>query len=260
MDSQFKIDQRKKWQNESVAETRKRLNRPWGDYPLTILIINPINIRLVKFLGHTSVTPNQITVSSFILTLLAATLIASNRWSMQAIGGAILIIAYLFDCLDGDLARYKELKSPLGAMLDPMLDRFGEFALGMGIAINGWSLTKDYKWLIGGIFLVGMSQIYFYLVDAMLKKIPEVQKPLTLIRKFELKGTRVRIGAIEPFIWGLAGLSFLGVAHWGVIIFGVMFTLGSIGELFRIIIEARNLAAIEPERYGTHLRHSKFEK
>ena len=114
--------------------------------------------------------------------------------------------------------------------------------------------------LFSGIFLAGIAQIYFYLVDAMLKKIPEVQKSLRPKRKFELRGSRVRIGAIEPFVWGLAGLSFLGTAHWGVIIFGVMFTLGSIGELFRIIIEARNLAAIEPERYGTHLRHSKFEK
>jgi phosphatidylglycerophosphate synthase len=260
VENQSDNDQSKKWKNESVAETRKRLTRPWGDYPLTILIINPINIRLARLLGHTPVSPNQITVISFMLTVLAAILIASNRWSIQAVGGATLLIAYLFDCLDGDLARLKELKSPLGAMLDPMLDRFGEFALGVGIAINGWNLTRDYKWLIGGIVLVGMSQIYFYLVDAMLKKIPEVQKPFRPMRKFELKGTRVRIGAIEPFIWGLAGLSFLGVAHWGVIIFGVMFTIGSIGELFRIIIEARNVAAIESDRYGTHLRCSKFDK
>ena len=257
MNNQPDIEQLDDWKNESVAETRNRLRRSWGDYPLTILIINPINIRLARLVGHTPLTPNQITVISFMLTVLASILMASNRWSIQFAGGTFLLIAYLFDCLDGDLARLKGLKSTLGAMLDPMLDRFGEFAIVVGISINGWNLTKDYKWLIGGIVLVGMSQIYFYLVDAMLKKLPEVQKPFRSMRQFELKGTRVRIGAIEPFIWGQAGLSFLGVAHWGVIIFGVMFTIGSIGELFRIIIEARLMENKDSECFGTHFRQTK---
>lgn len=253
------IEQLDDWKNESVAETRKRLRRSWGDYPLTILIINPINIRLARLLGHTPITPNQITVISFMMMVLAAWLIASNQWHLQASGGLVLILAYMLDCLDGDLARLKGLKSPLGAMLDPMLDRFGEFAIGLGIAINGWNLTKDYKWLIGGIVLVGMSQMYFYLVDAMLKKLPEAWKPFSSMRQFELKGTRVRIGAIEPFIWGQAGLAFLGVAHWGVIIFGVMFTIASVGELFRIIIEARKVKNIGPEFFGTHMRYPASE-
>jgi len=257
VNNQLDIEQVDDWKNESVAKTRKRLRRSWGDYPLTILIINPINIRLARLLGHTPITPNQITVISFMLTVLASILMASNRWSIQSAGGAVLLIAYLFDCLGGDLARLKVLKSPLGAMLDPMLDRFGEFAIVVGISINGWNLTKDYKWLIGGIVLVGMSQIYFYLVDAMLKKLPEVQKSFRSMRQFELKGTRVRIGAIEPFIWGQAGLSFLGVAHWGVVIFGVMFTIGSIGELFRIIIEARRMENKDSECFGTHFRQTK---
>ena len=260
MNNQPDIEQLDDWKNESVAETRKRLRRSWGDYPLTILIINPINIRLARLLGHTPITPNQITLISFMLMVLAAWLIASNQWHRQASGGLVLILAYVLDCLDGDLARLKGLKSPLGAMLDPMLDRFGEFAIGVGVAINGWNMTKDYRWLIGGIVLVGMSQIYFYLVDAMLKKLPEVRKSFRSMRQFELKGTRVRIGAIEPFIWGQATLAVLGVAHWGVLIFGLMFSIGSIGELFRIIIEARNVKAIESERYGTHLRYSNFDK
>jgi len=257
VNNQPDIEQLDDWKNESVAETRNRLRRSWGDYPLTILIINPINIRLARLVGHTPLTPNQITVISFMLMVLAAWLIASNQWHRQASGGLVLLLAYMLDCLDGDLARLKGLKSPLGAMLDPMLDRFGEFAIGLGIAINGWNLTKDYKWLIGGIVLVGMSQIYFYLVDAMLKKLPQVQKPFRSMKQFELKGTRVRIGAIEPFIWGQAGLSFLGVAHWGVIIFGVMFTIGSIGELFRIIIEARRMENRDSECFGTHFRQTK---
>jgi phosphatidylglycerophosphate synthase len=248
------------WKTETIAQTRERLRRSWGDYPLTILIINPINIRLARFAGHTPVTPNQVTVMSFLLMVLAAWLIASTQWQRQASGGLVLILAYILDCLDGDLARLKDLKSPLGAMLDPMLDRFGEFALALGVSICGWRLTDDYKFLIGGMVLVGMSQIYFYLVDAMLKKLPAVESSTANREPIKLRGTRLRIGAIEPFIWGQAALAVLGVAHWGVFIFGLMFSIGSIGELFRIIIEARNVKARESERYGTHLRYSNPNK
>ena len=258
MNNQPDIEQLDDWKNESVAETRKRLRRSWGDYPLTILIINPINIRLARLLGHTPITPNQISVISFMLTVLASILMASNRWSIQSAGGAVLLIAYLFDCLDGDLARLKGLKSPLGAMLDPMLDRFGEFAIIMGAAINGWNRTQDVRWLCMGIVLAGMSQIYFYLVDAMLKKIPHsTQENKKDLKPIMLKGTRVRLGAIEPFIWGQSAFAIFGVTHWGVLVFSVMFSIGSIGEFFRIIIEARRMENKNSECFGTHFRQTK---
>lgn len=259
MKEQSEIKQEDLWRNESLADTGQRLRRSWGDYPLTILIINPINIRMARLLGRTAISPNQITIISFILTIFAGGLMASNTWGIQSSGGAVLLLAYLLDCLDGDLARLKGLKSPLGAMLDPMLDRFGEFAVCVGISISGWNLTGDYRWLLGGIILAGMSQIYFYLVDAMLKKLPENPRSRKTTRPIVIKGTRVRIGAIEPFVWGQAGLSFLGVAHWGVFIFGVMFTIGSVGELFRICIEARKVDQIGPDRFGTHMRFPSSE-
>jgi phosphatidylglycerophosphate synthase len=254
--NQTDIEQSDNWKHETVAETQKRLRRSWGDYPLTILILNPINIRLARLIGRSAITPNQITVFSFLLMIVSACCLASlQRW-VQILGGALLLIAYLFDCLDGDLARLKGLKSPLGAMLDPMLDRFGEFAIVVGVAINGWRITHDYRLLIGGILLVGMSQIYFYLVDAMLKKLPETKNKKKKLKRFTIKGTRVRIGAIEPFMWGQACLSFFGVVHWGIFIFGIMFTIGSVGELFRIIIEAIRIQTTDSEQFGTHIRQS----
>ena len=256
MKNNYSNESSDEWRNETLAQTRKRLRRSWGDYPLTILIINPINIRLARFLGRTSVTPNQLTVISFFLIILSACFLSSPQWIVQAFGGMILLIGYMTDCLDGDLARLKNLKSPLGAMLDPIFDRFGELAIAMAVSINGWRLTQDYKWLFGGIVFVGMSQIYFYLVDAMLKKLPEAKNPKRKIKQVKIKKTPVRIGAIEPLIWGQAGLAFFGVAHWGVIIFSVMFTIGSIGEFIRIIIEARKLQTTQSEHFGTHVRYS----
>ena len=116
------------WRNETIAQTRDRLRRVWGDYLTTIIIINPINIRLVRLLGRTALTPNQLTVIAFCLTVASALCFSSPDWGFQSAGGGLLLLAFLVDCMDGDLARFKGLKSPLGAMLDPIFDRLGASA------------------------------------------------------------------------------------------------------------------------------------
>jgi len=239
-------------ENETIAQTRERLRRAWGDYPLTILIINPINLRLVRLLGRTSVTPNQLTLVSFLLMIISAFCLASTTWIMQVLGGIFLLSAYQIDCLDGDLARFKSLRSPLGAMLDPILDRFGEFAITMGAAINGWLITGQCRWLIGGIILAGMSQIYFYLTDAMLHKLADKSNLINDSKRLMIRNTRVRFGAIEPYMWGQAGLAFAGIAYWGIPIFGAMFTAGSIAQTIRIISKSRTVPCNDSERLGTH--------
>lgn len=240
------------WSNETVDQTRLRLRRAWGDYPLTILIINPINLRIVRRIAHTSITPNQLTVASFLVMAIAACCIAFPEWKIQALGGMLILIAYLIDCLDGDLARLKGLKSPLGAMLDPICDRFGEFAIATGAAINGWHGTGQAGWLIGGIALVGMSQIYFYLTDAMLLKLYNKSRSVNSSKGPTLGDARLRFGAIEPYMWGQAVLALAGLARWGVPLFSAMFTVGCVVQVVRILLKTRDLEADHADRLGTH--------
>jgi len=241
-------------ENETIDELRNRLRRKWGDYPLTILIINPINLRLVRIIGRTDITPNQLTVVSFMLMVLASFCLASVSRAVQAMGGVLVLIAFVIDCLDGDLARFKGITSPLGAMLDPILDRLGEFAVIIGIAVNGWRTTQDPIWLIGGIFLMGISQIYFYLVDAMVWKLPEKETLAAPRRPLTIGGTRVRFGAIEPFVWGQTLLVVCGVARWGVPIFSLMFTVGTLKVMVRLFRRANRLNSEKPEDFGIHTR------
>ena len=235
------------WANETIDQTRERLRRPWGDYLLTILIINPINLRLVRKLGRTSITPNQLTIFSFSLMIVSACLLTSINGAIQAAGGGFLLIAYQIDCLDGDLARLKSLKSPLGSMLDPILDRLGELAITIGVSINGWRLTGDAIWLIGGIILAGMSQLYCYVNSLMTDKSIEGSNPQSLLYNLTLRGTRVRFGCIEPHRWGQTILAFAGIAHWGIPIFGFMFTLGNLIQIFRIVLRTRNIEGNKPK-------------
>lgn len=165
----------------------------------------------------------------------------------------MLLFAYLLDCLDGDLARLKGLKTPLGAMLDPILNRCGEIVLILGITINAWRITKDPVWLLGGLVLMGASQLYFYITDAMLNIYRKEFNQLNKLNQRTLFGTPLRFGAIEPFIWGLAILAFAGIVYWGVIIFGLMFIVGCVIQLRRLFRLTHNNGPDQSENFEIHV-------
>ena len=74
------------------------------------------------------VTPNQ--VSFFAISVAAggcATLILWRSWLGLIVAGLLLQLAYVIDCVDGQLARLKSMASPVGALLDFMLDEVKAF-------------------------------------------------------------------------------------------------------------------------------------
>jgi CDP-diacylglycerol--glycerol-3-phosphate 3-phosphatidyltransferase len=86
---------------------------------------------LMSAIGRVPITPNQVTVVGFALTLVAATLVAfaQLRWA-----GVVLIFAGTCDILDGALARSTKTSYPYGAFLDSTLDRYSEGAIYIGLA------------------------------------------------------------------------------------------------------------------------------
>lgn len=86
---------------------------------------------LITALGRTPLTPNQVTVVGFALTVGAAGLIAYGqlRWA-----GVVLILAGTCDIVDGALARSTKASYPYGAFLDSTLDRYSEGVIYLGLA------------------------------------------------------------------------------------------------------------------------------
>jgi len=69
------------------------------------------------------ITPNRLTMSSFLLTMGVALLILKGTSATEMRLAAVLLqVAYIFDCMDGQLARYRNAASELGSFLDKSLD------------------------------------------------------------------------------------------------------------------------------------------
>ena len=89
--------------------------------------VTPVALRL-------GLTPNQVTLVSVAVGLAAAALFAvGHGWSL-VVGAVLLQLSLVVDCVDGDVARYRRLFSPVGAWLDASTDRLKEFACYGGLA------------------------------------------------------------------------------------------------------------------------------
>lgn len=95
----------------------------------TNFIYYPLSVRLVYLIRKTAITPNQLTLSSLVLALIGCAFFASGLRADVLWGLLLVQISYVIDCADGQLARYKQMFSPLGGWIDQVADRIKEFAI-----------------------------------------------------------------------------------------------------------------------------------
>ena len=72
------------------------------------------------------ITPNQVTLLSFLTALFTAAIIWSGH---SLIGGVMVEIASIIDGVDGELARARGITSKLGSFLDALMDRIADISI-----------------------------------------------------------------------------------------------------------------------------------
>jgi CDP-L-myo-inositol myo-inositolphosphotransferase len=93
----------------------------------------PVSVRLSALLARTRVTPNQITIFSFLITLAGAGFLAAGSHLYSALGGLLIQAGSIVDGCDGEVARLKNWDSPRGAWLDTVLDRYTDLAIPIAV-------------------------------------------------------------------------------------------------------------------------------
>ena len=88
--------------------------------------------RAAQIFVKTPITPNMLTLFGFVLNIGVAVLIATGH---LVAGGVMVIVAGLFDMLDGALARITNKMSAFGAFLDSVVDRYSEAVVLLGLFI-----------------------------------------------------------------------------------------------------------------------------
>lgn len=106
----------------SVVEIYRRSVKA-EDLRFNRYIARPKAALLVYLLRPTPITPNQVTLLSLVVSLVGmATLLLCPGLTGLVAAALVLHLAFVLDCVDGQLARIKGLSSPVGAYLDFLVD------------------------------------------------------------------------------------------------------------------------------------------
>lgn len=113
----------------------------------TTFFISPYSRYIARWCARRGLTPNQVTTASLITALIAAGCAATGeRWGYVA-AGVLLLVSFVLDCTDGQLARYSLQYSTMGAWLDATFDRAKEYSFYAGLAL-GAARNGDDVWAL----------------------------------------------------------------------------------------------------------------
>ncbi|MFJ6233543.1 DUF5941 domain-containing protein [Streptomyces griseus] len=102
----------------------------------TTYCISPYSRYIARWCARRGLTPNQVTTASLITALIAAGAAATGTRGGYIAAGILLLVSFVLDCADGQLARYSLQYSTMGAWLDATFDRAKEYAYYAGLAIG----------------------------------------------------------------------------------------------------------------------------
>jgi 1L-myo-inositol 1-phosphate cytidylyltransferase / CDP-L-myo-inositol myo-inositolphosphotransferase len=141
------------------------------DSLITRLLSRSVSQKMTRVLLNTSVTPNQITLFSFVMGLGSAICFAGGTYPLNVFGGFSLLFSTWLDGTDGEIARLKFMESELGGKLDIICDNIVHFFVFGAI---GWGVSKatgDETYLYLGALAAFASLASFILLgDVILKK------------------------------------------------------------------------------------------
>ena len=141
---------------------RASLDKGSQDGFVSAWINRPLSTRLSGYLARTNVTPNQITVVSFLTTVIGAAFLALGGYVAQALGGVLILAASVIDGCDGEIARLKGLATPRGAWLDTMLDRYGDVVITVAIvAAYTRQVPGSVPWIAGLVAATGFILVSY---------------------------------------------------------------------------------------------------
>ena len=104
--------------------------------PVNIYIHDPIAKRLVRVLKNTCFTPNQVTYLSVLVGFVSGYSFSQGTWVSSIAGGILLELTLILDCVDGQLARAKNMASDWGRLIDGIAGYFAYLAVVYGIIVG----------------------------------------------------------------------------------------------------------------------------
>ena len=122
---------------------------------LDLHFFRPVGARITRALYPTRVTPDQVTLISLVIGLVAGHMFLYTSPWLNAVGFALFIVSDLFDSADGQLARLRGTSTRFGRALDGSSDALRFVNLGISLIIR-LALHSGWSW-IAAVLVVGIA-------------------------------------------------------------------------------------------------------
>jgi phosphatidylglycerophosphate synthase len=119
-------------------------------------------IFLSYLFAHTPITPNQLTMLSFVVGLAGAVLVQESDYETRLIGVLVWFLSYILDFCDGDVARYKNMKSEFGHWFEAVADRIKDVALFTATTLLAFRETRADWTIVVGLLALGGTVVHSY--------------------------------------------------------------------------------------------------
>ena len=185
---------------ERISDGSRRLAEPMG-----------------RVVAKTGVPPNLLTIFGFLMNVGVAWIISRGP-DYFLIAGVLIVVAGIFDLLDGAVARITNRVTKFGALLDSTLDRLSEAVLLFGLLwYYVWQQDASIEIILIFATIVGSLLVSYVRARAEgLGLDCEVGIMRRTIRILTL-AIALMLSTFEPLLlvalWGLAVLSNLTAAH-----------------------------------------------
>ncbi len=134
-----------------IADFHRRTRKP-KDIVWNRFVARPLASTLLVVLHPTRVTPNQVTLASLAVFVVAAAVMVAALPPAGLVAAVIIVeLSYVLDCADGQLARWRGTSTPVGAHLDFFVDELKAFLLVAAVAVRLWRTSGLQAWLVEGI-------------------------------------------------------------------------------------------------------------
>jgi CDP-diacylglycerol---glycerol-3-phosphate 3-phosphatidyltransferase len=114
--------------------------------------------RIVRILTFFHINPNFLTFTGVLISFWAAWEFGQGRFFR---GGLIVILAGLFDMLDGEVARVSRSETQFGAFYDSVIDRYSDIILLLGLVVYyAREQMMSYVVLVGVVLMGAIMTSY----------------------------------------------------------------------------------------------------
>ena len=113
---------------------------------------------IVRALALSRIHPNVLTFIGLVINAVAALLLA--RGSFFA-AGLVIILAGIFDMVDGRVARETQQVTPFGGFFDSVMDRYSDLVLLMGLLVYYASINRFFYIVLTAVVMTGSVMISY---------------------------------------------------------------------------------------------------